>query len=260
MPHRPVNAAWVASQSEAVRVAVGFSPRIGRRSGRRRVATLEHTARVMRRSATRIDRWGFRGLKPTATVIRVATRPSRIPTGFRPPAQGWPGGPTLGPLQKDPLQPQRGCVSGRAQIARIATTPLGLLNLYPTVTQGSSSLATLGFMTESRWDSRMARRATLEPPAGPFMRRSATRLPGPGGPWAEAHGYRHPSRYATIANPNGIPSSSPGLARQRRAYPGTTAERLPSTPMGLRQRSGPECPHRRNPVGVVESLSHVRPE
>jgi len=150
MPHRPVNAAWVASQSEAVRVAVGFSPRIGRRSGRRRVATLEHTARVMRRSATRIDRWGFRGLKPTATVIRVATRPSRIPTGFRPPAQGWPdnGGSTLGQLWKDRLQPQRGCVSGRAQSARIAATPLGLLNLYPTFAQSNSSLATLAL----RWN------------------------------------------------------------------------------------------------------------
>src|SRR6266498_824989 len=37
-----------------------------------------------------------------------------IPTGFRPPAQGWPdnGGPTLGYPAGNP-QPQRGCVTSR---------------------------------------------------------------------------------------------------------------------------------------------------
>ena len=39
----------------------------------------------------------------------------------------------------------------------IATTPVGWIMFCWTVTQGSSCLATLGFGTESRWDSRVAR-------------------------------------------------------------------------------------------------------
>ena len=48
-------------------------------------------------------------------------------------------------------------------------------------------------------------------------------------------------------NPNGIPASSPGLARGTSAYPGLVAF-VCSTPTGLRQT--PIFPSGQNPVGV----------
>jgi hypothetical protein len=61
-----------ASQSEALMVAVGFSPRWEGREQSRRVATPEsrEQARIKRRSATRRASATIRGLKATATVGR----------------------------------------------------------------------------------------------------------------------------------------------------------------------------------------------
>ena len=74
-------------------------------------------------------------------------RASRIPKGFRPPAQGCEERATLGHRGQS-SQPQRGCVPRGAK----AATPLGLLH-GDAGSQGSSFLATLGSDTESRWDS-----------------------------------------------------------------------------------------------------------
>ena len=74
-------------------------------------------------------------------------RASRIPKGFRPPAQGCEERATLGHRGQS-SQPQRGCVPRGAK----AATPLGLLH-GDAGSQGSSFLALLGFDTESGWDS-----------------------------------------------------------------------------------------------------------
>jgi len=78
------------SRSDAVKVAVGFSPRKAAPAFSRRVATLETrtTLHASLRDAAMSCAW-FRGLKPTATVTwSLRDDPRRIPTGFRPPAQG----------------------------------------------------------------------------------------------------------------------------------------------------------------------------
>ena len=73
-----------------------------------------------------------------------------IPKGLRPKAQGCEERATLGNrLAKQ--QPQRGC-DPRCTFTK-AETPLGFYLSDP-LPQGSSFLATLGFVAESRWDSR----------------------------------------------------------------------------------------------------------
>ena len=84
-----------------------------------------------------------------------------IPKGLRPPAQGWRGAPTLGHRRRA-HQPQRGC--GKIAVILIVTlaiTPLavGVDGIGCPMTQGSRIAATLGFGTESRWDSWRLRRA-----------------------------------------------------------------------------------------------------
>src|SRR6185369_4897702 len=73
-----------------------------------------------------------------------------IPKGLRPKAQGCEERATLGQRTRK-TKPQRGFGFGECT-PRVAT-PLGLFFCAP-VTQGSSFLATLGFIAESRWDSR----------------------------------------------------------------------------------------------------------
>src|SRR6185503_289884 len=94
----PLDAAIPASRSDAMKVAVGFSPRSIAQPARRRVATLETPllSHASLRDAVLSCAW-LRGLKPTATVASsLRDDPRRIPTGFRPPAQGWRAAPTLG--------------------------------------------------------------------------------------------------------------------------------------------------------------------
>ena len=73
----------------------------------------------------------------------------RIPTGFRPRAQGWPTAPTLGRLRHTD-QPQRG---SRQDPARVRRNRVGVETRSGPISQGSSFLATLGLVPESRWDS-----------------------------------------------------------------------------------------------------------
>jgi hypothetical protein len=77
---------------------------------------------------------------------------SGIPTGFRLKAQGWRKVPTLGITRKK-IQLQRSCV---IQCTRIAldhlSQPRWGCNRFFTSTQGSSFVATLGFVAQSLWD------------------------------------------------------------------------------------------------------------
>src|SRR5439155_26136244 len=71
-----------------------------------------------------------------------------IPKGLRPPAQGCEERATLG-TRKNDHQPQRGC-DPNAQPGR---NPVGVDAMFRAISQGSSFLATLGFGSESLWDS-----------------------------------------------------------------------------------------------------------
>jgi hypothetical protein len=79
--------------------------------------------------------------EPSLSRDEIESRSARtIPKGLRPPAQGCEERATLG--------------NHRENFA----TPLGLC-VSRTVTQGSSCLATLGFGSESRWDSQTGQQA-----------------------------------------------------------------------------------------------------
>src|ERR1035437_9310711 len=56
--------------------------------------------------------------------------------------------------RKRNFQPQRGCIL----LAPMGCNPVGVGNFCGTTSQGSSFLATLGYMLESRWDSPMGAR------------------------------------------------------------------------------------------------------
>ncbi len=71
----------------------------------------------------------------------------RIPKGFHPSAQGCEERATLGG-HPNGINPER-VASLRA---KWCGNPVGVENILVTVTQGSSCLATLGLMTQSRWD------------------------------------------------------------------------------------------------------------
>ena len=86
--------------------------------------------------------------EPAATR-RVALR-SRIPTGFRPKAQGCEGRGS--PSDKHP-QPQRGCgqfVSGRAR--DVCHNAVGVVSIFRQDTQGRRYTPTLGWRPQSLWD------------------------------------------------------------------------------------------------------------
>ena len=96
-------------------------------------------------------------LRTNRLVTEAAARGhGRIPTGFRPKAQGCEERATLG------HRPQK--ISNRNAVVAISFSPAarGIChnpvgvdgNLIP-FTQGSSCVATLGWRPESRWDSRM---------------------------------------------------------------------------------------------------------
>ena len=78
--------------------------------------------------------------------------PRTIPKGLCPPAQGCAARATLGkPLQI--ITNPNGVV---ANVTRDGRNRVAVGNILGTMTQGSSLLATLGFGTESRWDSHTA--------------------------------------------------------------------------------------------------------
>src|ERR1051325_10819631 len=79
--------------------------------------------------------------------VGVPTPP--IPKGLRPPAQGCEARATLGMCEKRPPTPTGLCLCA----SRCGRNPVGVETHSIAVTQGSSLLATLGFVAESRWDS-----------------------------------------------------------------------------------------------------------
>src|SRR4051812_38749775 len=81
---------------------------------------------------------------------RLALPISSIPKGLRNKAQGCEERATLGKVTDD-SQPQRGC--GMASFTQSSATTLSGLSTMSAFSQGSSSLATLGFVAESLWDS-----------------------------------------------------------------------------------------------------------
>jgi hypothetical protein len=94
-------------------------------------------------------------LNPTRTLKRRKRR-APIPTGLRPPAQGCEERATLG--HRPPGITNRNAVAAISfawDVRHICHNPVGVNeNLLP-FTQGSSCVATLGWMPESRWDSLM---------------------------------------------------------------------------------------------------------
>ena len=94
-----------------------------------------------------------------AIPIRHAKRnPFSISTGLRPPAQRWRATPTLGEHGKSGTTPTGLWPTSRERTKRKGRNRVAVGNFLRTLTQGSSCLATLGFGSESRWDSRMARK------------------------------------------------------------------------------------------------------
>src|SRR5437899_13095310 len=75
---------------------------------------------------------------------------SAIPKGLRNKAQGCEERPTLG-VGPNGVQLQRGC--GRAEWSLPRRNPFRVVSDSRTFSQGSSFLATLGFVAESLWDS-----------------------------------------------------------------------------------------------------------
>jgi hypothetical protein len=81
---------------------------------------------------------------------------ARIPTGFCPKAQGCEERTTLGHRPASVLN--RNAVAAipfSSAVRRIGHNPVGVGGDLISFTQGSSSVATLGYVPESRWDSRM---------------------------------------------------------------------------------------------------------
>src|SRR5262245_19941675 len=76
---------------------------------------------------------------------------SSIPKGLRNKAKGCEERATLGKVTDD-TQPQRGCGMVLFPLSS-ATTLSGLSPMRRAFSQGSSFLATLGFVAESLWDS-----------------------------------------------------------------------------------------------------------
>jgi hypothetical protein len=78
-------------------------------------------------------------------------RAAETPKGFYPSAQGWPEerGPTLGNVF--PSFPNPNGVASLLPSPDADATPLGLERIAGGITQGSSCLATLGWMPKRRW-------------------------------------------------------------------------------------------------------------
>ena len=106
-------------------------------------------------------------LYPIRTLKRRERRAPQsylgIPTGFRPPAQGCEA--TLGERTHIARYPN-GVLAKAAGNAGIGNSHnrVAVVAAGGTLTQGSSCLATLGFETESRWDSKVRLRSAAFTP------------------------------------------------------------------------------------------------
>ncbi|MSU57680.1 MAG: hypothetical protein EXS35_05780 [Pedosphaera sp.] len=101
-------------------------------------------------------------LRPNRLVTDSAERGcARIPTGFRPKAQGCDAGATLG--QRPERFTNRNAVAALPFLSAargVSHNPVGVDENVIPFTQGSSFLATLGCMPESLWDSPLAMKPT----------------------------------------------------------------------------------------------------
>ena len=235
----PLGAAIRASRSDVLKVAVGFSPRNSAPPAPRRVATLEPPIRSQAslRDAA-LSRPRFRGLKPTATVASsLCDGPRRIPTGFRPPAQGCAARATLGqgarnrfnpngvaPCPTEPApQPRWGCHVG-ALVPRVGAArqpwagghnPFGIeaRAATPAPSRSDAVKVAVGFSPRRAIPSSQRRVATLESRTTLHASlRDAGALTV--GPWAEAHGYLHPTSLRDCRHPESIRDCSKPVARQ----------------------------------------------
>ncbi len=152
-----------ASRSDALTVAVGFSPRFPAPASR--VAERRLKSAFLHLSSVAPRRGGSfslnRGLKPTATIdsslrdsywyslVYQSLSVLRISTGFRPSAQGWRAAPTLGTRRLSFPTP-----TGLSHfLSRHCRNPVGVEISFSHLTQGSACRATLGCRTESFQDS-----------------------------------------------------------------------------------------------------------
>ena len=86
-------------------------------------------------------------------LIKLIESGARIPTGFRPQAQGCEARATLGNRCDEFLNPIGVvAVSSASFPCRRRRNPIGVGFHFAPFTQGSSSLATLGYTTQSLWD------------------------------------------------------------------------------------------------------------
>ncbi len=88
--------------------------------------------------------------RSTSEVNDYRERFWRIPTGFHLSAQGCEERATLGGCSN--FTNPEGVESMRSKLSIRRSNPVGVETLFGTVTQGSSFLATLGCMMQSRWD------------------------------------------------------------------------------------------------------------
>ncbi len=81
---------------------------------------------------------------------------ARIPTGFRPKAQGCEERATLGPRRRMFINRNAVAAIPFSSAAHgICHNPVGVGDDLIPFTQGSACVATLGYLPESRWDSQM---------------------------------------------------------------------------------------------------------
>ena len=86
-------------------------------------------------------------------LIKLIEQGARIPTGFRPKAQGCEQRATLGNRRHDIHNPNGVVAISYASFPRRrCRNPVGVGGFFSMFTQGSSFLATLGFGTQSLWD------------------------------------------------------------------------------------------------------------
>ena len=104
-------------------------------------------------------------LRTNRIVPRSAARGrARIPTGFRPKAQGCEARATLGHRPQNVFNRNAvAAISFSSRARGICHNPVGVDEHLIPFTQGSSCVATLGWRPESLWDSPMA--ATMGQPA-----------------------------------------------------------------------------------------------
>ena len=150
---------------------------------------------------------------------------SPTPTALHHSAQGCESASYPGNASQNCFQPQRGCIVSLPPVLQ----PLQGCPRFSTLPQGSSSLATLGWMMEPRWGSPNARRAPargLQPASGSTGHRPVApgNLPGATAARSQTHhaaskipcAFRTGSATVPVA-PVGVPPTGWGARQVERA-------------------------------------------